>query len=510
MKRKWYRVLLHRRLSIALLILIQIAFLIVVISFGIRVHQIVSHILNLISLGVLLHIIVKQNKGANKLVWAVTILIFPLFGGLLYLLFKFQSSTATLRRQNQNIRKAVDSFRVTDIGAYERAMSELPHYHNHIKYLQECAKYPIFEAAETEYLSPGEVKFERLREELLAAERFIFLEYFIISEGKMWGEILEILKEKAAAGVEVRVIYDDMGCFLSLPKNYKAELESFGIKCTVFNPFRPIFSVLQNNRDHRKILVIDGKVAFTGGINLADEYINAIVRFGHWKDASVMVRGRAVASFTLMFLEMWSSANQTTEDYTKYMRECEPLPKLAGGFVQPYADTPMDGEDVSEQIYLHIINSARKYLYICTPYFIVDDSMVLALTRAAKSGVDVRIMTPHIPDKKLIYITTKSYYGELIAGGVKIYEYTKGFVHSKTFVADDEVASVGTANLDFRSLYMHFECGAMFYKTDSVLSVRDDFVKTLEVCREVTAEDCKANIFVRIFRSILRLFAPIM
>jgi len=510
MKRKWYRVLLHRRLSIALLILIQIAFLIVVVSFGAGVHQFVSHILNLISLGVLLHIIIKQNKGANKLVWAVTILIFPIFGGLLYLLFKFQSSTAKLSKQYKNIRKAVDNFRVTDEDAYARSLSEIPYYQNHIKYLQECARFPIFDAAETEYLSPGEAKFDRLKSELAHAERFIFIEYFIISEGKMWGEILEILKEKAAAGVEVRVMYDDMGCFLTLPKNYKAELESFGIKCTVFNPFRPIFSVLQNNRDHRKIFVIDGKVAFTGGTNLADEYINEIVRFGHWKDASVMIRGRAVASFTLMFLEMWSSANQTNEDYSEYMREPESLPALERGFVQPYADTPMDGEDVSEQVYFHIINSARNYLYICTPYFIVDDSMVLALTRAAKSGVDVRIMTPHIPDKKLIFMTTKSYFGELIAGGVKVYEYTNGFVHSKTFVADDEVASVGTANLDFRSLYMHFECGAMLYNTDSVLSVRDDFLKTLEVCREITAEDCKTNIFVRIFRSILRLFAPIM
>lgn len=510
MKRKWYRVLLHRRLSIALLILIQIAFLVMLIFMGSQINRIVSHLLRIISLGVLLHIIIKQNKGANKLVWAVTILIFPLFGGLLYLLFKFQSSTVKLRRQNQNIRKSVDNFRVIDVDAYTRALNELPKYQNHIRYLEECGKFPIFADTETKYLSSGEAKFSCLKEELEKAEKFIFIEYFIISEGKMWCEILDILAEKVRRGVEVRVMYDDMGCFLSLPKNYKAELESLGIKCTVFNPFRPIFSVLQNNRDHRKIFVIDGKVAFTGGVNLADEYINEIVRFGHWKDSAVMLRGSAVNSFTLMFLEMWSSANQTSEDYSKYLRREDTPAEAVRGFVQPYADTPMDAEDISEGIYTQIINSAQKYLYICTPYLIVDDSMISALTHAAKSGVDVRIMTPHIPDKKLIYMTTRSYYGELIAGGVKIYEYTNGFVHSKTFVADDEIASVGTANLDFRSLYMHFECGALMYNTDSVSAVKDDFVKTIEICHEITPADCKANIFVRIFRSILRLFAPIM
>lgn len=251
----------------------------------------------------------------------------------------------------------------------------------------------------------------------------------------------------------VRLIYDDMGCFLTLPKDYPAQLKSFGIECTIFNPFRPLLTVKQNNRDHRKIAVIDGKVAFTGGINLADEYINAIEKHGHWKDASVMVKGKAAWSFTLIFLQMWETCTHIDEDYKKFYpwkdQEC---PITAHGFVQPYADSPMDTENVGEHVYLQILNNAKNYVYINTPYLIVDDSMVSALCLAAKSGVDVRIVTPHRWDKWLVHMTTRSYYRTLIEAGVKIYEYTNGFIHSKTFVSDDHIATVGTTNLDFRSL----------------------------------------------------------
>ena len=249
--------------------------------------------------------------------------------------------------------------------------------------------------------------------------------------------------------------------------------------------------MVQNNRDHRKIVSIDGKVAFTGGINLADEYINAVEKHGHWKDASIMVTGRAAWSFTLMFLQMWEICIGTDEDYILYYPwKDSPCPVQSDGFVQPYADSPMDKENVGEHVYMQIINNAKKCVYINTPYLIIDDSMVSALCLAAKSGVDVRIVTPHIWDKKLVHMTTRSYYRELISAGVKIYEYSKGFIHSKTFVSDDRVGTVGTTNLDFRSLYLHFECGTLLIDNRAVMEIKEEFLKTLEICQPVTLEEC--------------------
>ena len=327
----------------------------------------------------------------------------------------------------------------------------------------------------------------------------------------MWDSILEVLKEKASQGVEVRVLYDDIGCFLTLPKNYAAQLAEYGIQCCVFNPFRPMLSAIQNNRDHRKITVIDGKVGFTGGLNLADEYINTYEKHGYWKDAAVKVKGKAAWSLTLMFLEMWELCCGKQQNAKQFFPENE---KTSGeepeGFVQPYADSPMDDENVGEHVYLQILNNAKDYVYICTPYLIVDDSMVSALCLAAKSGVDVRIITPHIWDKTFIHMTTRSYYRELIHGGVKIYEYSKGFIHSKTFVSDDHTATVGTTNLDFRSLYLHFECGIWMHGSEAVTQVKEDFLDTLEQCQQILLDECKGNLVTRLFQDFLRVFAPLM
>ena len=393
----------------------------------------------------------------------------------------------------------------------EELLEELPSQAAQMRYLQNHAGFPVYTDSQTLYLSPGEKKFDCLLQELKKAQRYIFLEYFIIQEGCMWNSILEILKEKAAQGVKVRVLYDDIGCFLKLPQDYDSQLRSMGIDCRVFNRFKPVLTSMQNNRDHRKIAVIDGKVAFTGGINLADEYINAIERFGHWKDASVMVSGKAAWSFTLMFLQMWELTTGEDEDYAQYdpwvLTDC---PVQASGFVQPYADSPMDKENVGEQVYLQIINNARRYLYINTPYLIIDESMMSALCLAAKSGVDVRIVTPHKWDKWFVHVTTRSYYRDLMAAGVRIYEYSRGFIHSKTFVSDDAVATVGTTNLDFRSLYLSFECGVLMYRTEAVAQLKEDFLNTLEQCHEITDGDCQCGPIRRIFQDVLRLFAPLM
>ncbi len=352
---------------------------------------------------------------------------------------------------------------------------------------------------------------DALLPELEKAEKYIFLESFIVEEGVMWGSILDVLKRKAAQGVKIRLLYDDIGCFLLLPANYPKQMEALGIECGVFNPFRPVLTVAQNNRDHRKIISIDGKVAFTGGINLADEYINAIEKHGYWKDAAIMLKGKAAWSFTLMFLQMWELCKRTREDYLLfYPGSDEACAVPSAGFVQPYADSPMDTENVGEHVYLQILNQAQDYVYINTPYLIVDDSMVSALMLTAKRGVDVRIVTPHKWDKWLVHMTTRSYYRDLIQAGVKIYEFQEGFMHAKTFVCDDRIASVGTINLDFRSLYLHFECGALMFHSDAVMQVKADFLKTLGRCLPVKKEDQQGTFFLRFFQDVLRLFAPLM
>ncbi len=511
MRQRWLRALFRRRVLTILLLVLQAAFLIHLVISSSQSSRRISRILTVASIAAVLYIVSKRDKGAHKTAWAILILSFPLFGGIMYLLFNFQSSTRRFSKEVQNAQRKAEPLFGLPGDSYAAATEQLGERRSQIRYLQDHVGFPVYGDTQTQYLTPGERKLEMLLEKLEKAESYIFLEYFIVQEGVMWNGILEILKRKAAQGVLVRVIYDDMGCFLTLPQNYSSQLENLGIHCAVFNPFRPLLTVRQNNRDHRKIAVIDGKVAFTGGINLADEYINAVEKYGHWKDSSILLEGKAAWSFTLIFLQMWELCTHTDEDYARYYPWREKgCPIVADGFVQPYADSPMDTENVGEHVYMQFINNAKDYLYITTPYLIVDDSMLSALCLAAKSGVDVRITTPHRWDKWVIHMTTRSYYRDLIAAGVKIYEYTNGFMHSKTFVSDDRIAIVGTTNLDFRSLYLHFECGAVLYGGESAMKVKEDFLRTLEICQPITEKDCKANFALRLLQDILRLFAPLM
>ena len=466
-KKDWFQVLFRRRMFIALMIIIQLGVIYFLIWGGSNLSKFINEFLNIVSLLVVLHIIKNKSKNAYKIVWIVLILLFPVFGGMFYLMMKVQASTRKFRKVVDRIQEETEKSFYLPGDICEKAVLKTPEYSNQIKYLQKFARFPVYENTTTKFFPLGEDFFEALIEELTKAEKYIFLEYFIVQEGKMWNTILNILEEKAASGVDVRIIYDDMGCFLLLPDDYADTLRKKGIKCRVFNPFRPFLEALQNNRDHRKIAVVDGVVAFTGGINLADEYINEIVKYGHWKDTAVMMKGNAAWSFTVMFLQMWNLCTGRSEEYESFYREADHMEECKG-FVQPYCDSPVDTEHVAEQVYLHIINSAKKYLYINTPYLIIDESISTALVMAAKSGVDVRIVTPGIWDKRFVHFTTKSYYRDLIEGGVKIYEYEQGFMHSKMFVSDDSVATVGTVNLDYRSLYLHFECGVCLYNTESI------------------------------------------
>ncbi|MGM9627539.1 MAG: cardiolipin synthase [Faecousia sp.] len=511
MNQRWFRALFRRRALVIALLLIQIAFVGMLIFTGSQAFQWINGVLRIVSFLAALYIVSKKDKGAYKTAWIFLILTFPLFGGLMYLLVHSQATTRWVAKEiRRSEEKAAPLYCLPGDG-YAQAEAAIGDRFPQVRYLQNFMGFPIYTHTATTYYSPGEEMFAALLPELEKAEHYIFLEFFIIHEGIMWNSILEILKRKAKQGVTVRLIYDDMGCFLLLPTDYPKQLEQMGISCVKFNPFRPFLSAIQNNRDHRKIISIDGKVAFTGGINLADEYINAIERFGHWKDSAIKVEGEAAWSFTLMFLQMWDACRREDEDFSRYYPwQTNPCPVIGGGFVQPYMDSPMDTENVGEHVYLQILNQAKDYVYINTPYLIVDDSMVSALTLAAKRGVDVRIITPHKWDKWAIHMTTRSYYRELVKAGVKIYEYTNGFNHSKTFVSDDCTATVGTTNLDFRSLYLHFECGALLFNCEAVSQVKEDFLNTLTICQPITEEDCRHNIFVRLFQDILRLFAPLM
>ena len=337
------------------------------------------------------------------------------------------------------------------------------------------------------------------------------MEYFIVEEGRMWNSILEILEEKARAGLDVRFLYDDLGTVSLLPPGYDRKLEAKGIRCMAFNPFIPLWSLVMNNRDHRKITVIDGHTAFSGGVNLADEYINEKERFGHWKDTGFMLKGEAVWNYTVMFLQMWNAFRRTDAGYDAFRPECfHPEPFSSDGFVQPYGDSPLDEEIAAENVYLNILNQARDYVYIFTPYLIIDHEMDTALCLAAKRGVDVRIVTPGIPDKKVIFQLTRSYYPSLLRAGVRIYEYAPGFLHAKSYVCDDETAVVGTINMDYRSLYLHFECGTLFYRNSIVADVKEDYLRTLEKCREIGLKDTRQGFFGSLFCAVLRVLAPLL
>ena len=376
------------------------------------------------------------------------------------------------------------------------------------RYLSRTGCYPIFSDTEATYFPLGEYKFEAMLTELSKAEKFIFMEYFIIDEGYMWGRILSILAEKVKQGVEVRVMYDGMCEMTTLSHNYPAKMAELGIKCKAFAPIRPIISTYYNYRDHRKILVIDGNVAFNGGVNLADEYINRVKRFGHWKDAALMLKGEAVRSYTLMFLSMWNITEKSPEwDYLP-----DPAPVSgANGYVMPYADCPLDGDKVGENIYMDILNRATTYVHIMTPYLVLDGELEAALRFAAERGIDVKIILPGIPDKKTAYALAKTHYRSLMDSGVQIYEYTPGFVHTKLFVSDGVKAVVGTINLDYRSLYHHFECATYLYRTDCISDIETDFSDTLKMCRQITPDLIRREkLGYKLLGSIMKLIAPLM
>lgn len=501
--------LFNRRLIILVLILAQLGTTVALLA---RSYQLkwLEELLMLFSVVTAMHLLIQPNKSAFKLSLIFLILLFPVFGGVLYWILHSQTSSLGFRMRLAKIER--ESYHAFDANedSFQEAVQRVPSARKQLRYMRNNTPFPVYRNTQTSYYPDGGAMLRAMLADLASAERYIFLEYFIIAEGKMWGEILDVLCERVRAGVDVRLIYDDIGSMPTLPPNYAKKLRAMGIRCEKFNPFHPFLTSTQNNRDHRKIAVIDGKIAYTGGINLADEYIGEIRRFGIWKDNAIRLCGEGAWALTVIFLQTWSFLSRTAEDFLSYRPEGGGSADVSDGWVQPYSDSPMDNENVGEQVYAQIIDQTQRYLYITTPYLMVDDGMIAALRTAAKSGVDVRIITPEIPDKRTVLFTTRSYYRTLLEAGVKIYEFRDGFIHAKTFLSDDTVATVGTVNLDFRSLYLHFECGVCLYRTRSIEDIKHDFLQTLEVSRPITLAECKKNIFVRFFQSICRIFAPLM
>lgn len=506
------KVIFGRTTIILLIILAQLVFLLVSFYF-LRENVLYAHWMSqLLVAGIVIHIINKPGSPEFKMAWIVPILVLPIFGSLFYLFFHLQSGGNILNRRIHTLEQASQSYLQTEPALKEELQEKNVDVANLARYLENHGNFPTFRNTTVKYFPLGEDKFEELKFQLQKAKKFIFLEYFIIEEGIMWNAILDILKKKVAEGVEVRLMYDGTCTLALLPPNYPKVMKEAGIDCKVFAPIRPALTTSQNNRDHRKIVVIDGKTAFVGGVNLADEYINKKIRYGHWKDVAIMLRGEAVRSFTEMFLQMWNTTTRHTEVYYNYL-EYEGFLGAYGapGYVIPYGDNPFDREQVGEMVYINMLSTAKKYVHIMTPYLILSQEMLVALTFAAKRGIDVKIIMPHIPDKLYAFALAKTYYQQLIEAGVEIYEYTPGFVHAKVFVVDDNRAVVGTINLDFRSLYLHFECGVYMYDVPQIADIEDDYEKTLAKSQLITMEMCKKEkLYIKFIGKVLRLFAPLM
>lgn len=511
--RDLWKLLFGRTTLLVLLLLVQAAVLMGGFALLDKYVFIFNYLLGFIALIILLYILNARQNDSFKITWIILILFSPFFGVILYLFTRVQPGTRFISVRIQQALDEQESYLAQEQHVLYELEQESPQTAGLAKYIHDSGKYPTYHNTQVKYFPSGEEKFEEMVKQLRQAKEFIFLEYFIVDKGLMWDTVLEILAQKVEEGVEVRFMYDGTCSLSLLPLNYPQKMEELGIQCKVFAPIIPFLSTHQNNRDHRKVLVIDGHTAFTGGVNLADEYINQIERFGHWKDAAIMIKGEAVKSFTLMFLQMWDIREKEPTSIEPYIRREFSWDKelCGGGYVIPYGDSPYDTEYVGKRVYMDILYSAKKYVHIMTPYLILDEEMITSLIYAVKRGVEVIIIMPHIPDKVYAYLLARTYYKQLIDEGVQIYEYTPGFVHAKIFTSDDEKAVVGTINLDFRSLYLHFEDAVYLFRNQAVGNVEQDFQDTLKKCQKITAEDCrKYNVFKQLVGRVLRLIAPLM
>ncbi len=492
----------------ALLLLMQILFLWYVL-YDITAQSTSLYLLSMVA-GTITVIGIVNRKGnpSHKIAWIIFILVFPVFGITMFLLWGGGRVPPHLRKKMEKCEKNYFPY----LSEEEEVRSKLRYYDmfhsRQADYLSGETGYPLYRNTTTEYLTPGEKIFEKMLFELSKAKKYIFLEFFILAEGYMWEEIHRILAGKVKDGVEVRIMFDDFGSIKRQHKDFLTRLKKDGISVSVFNPIKPSMNIFMNNRNHRKIAIIDGEVAFTGGFNIGDEYINRVERFGHWHDSGIMLKGEAVKSFLAMFCSMWEFTTGQKTDIKNYFSDYK---ASNDGFVLPYCDDPLNDKNPAEGIYMQILNTAQKYVYIASPYLIIDNTMISIIKMAAKSGIDVKIVTPHIPDKWYVHPVTQYNYAELLEAGVEIYEYTPGFIHSKLFVSDDKIATVGTVNMDYRSFIFHFECGVWVCDNSTVLDIKDTFNDIISKSEKIDPVKWKKRpIWLRIKQAILHIFAPFM
>lgn len=492
----------------AVSLLVQIEFFVVMIR-GLSEHYLfVNTLCTVLAVITVFYITNKSGKSSYKILWIIFILAVPIFGVTAYMLLGGGRVFPHVKRKMQKCENKYISKLPDDAETHETLRYSDGLHSRQADYLTNESGFPLYKNSSAEFLAPGEEFFPRFLEELQKAQKYIFIEFFIIAEGEMWSAVSAILEQKVREGVEVKVLFDDFGSIKRQHKNFMKNLRRKGIEVAAFNKIRPSMDIFMNNRNHRKIVVIDGRVAVTGGLNLADEYINRLERFGYWMDCAVIVKGDAVKSFLAMFCSTWEFTTGKAIDMEAHKSNEKAFEK---GFLLPYADGPLDNKYPAEEIYMQILNSAQRYVYIATPYLIIDNSMKNCLRLAAKSGIDVRIITPHIPDKWYVHPVTQYNYYDLLEAGVKIYEYTPGFIHSKLFISDDSVATVGTVNMDYRSFIFHFECGVWMCDNKAVFDIKEHFNTLLLQCEEMTLKKMKkAPWYVRLKRAVLHLFAPLM
>ena len=504
------KILTGRLMIVIPLIVLQFVFLVTLLyQFAISMQLLT--VFSVVSIVLSIYVVNRTEDPAYKLAWIMLILAVPVVGVPLYLIAGNRKVPKKLFNGTMRANKEMDGLLQMDYDLIYEISRKDSSAADILRYGTLTGDYPVYRNTISTYYRSGEEWFEDYKKALSSAKHFIFMEYFILDRGSCWDEVLEILERKAQEGVEVKLIYDDFGS-ITLPSDYDRTLREKGIEAYSFNHIRPAFIVQMNNRDHRKLTVIDNNIAFTGGVNLADEYMNRIVRFGYWKDSVIRLEGEAVWSFTVMFLGMLSYCRPSEigmPDYRSYQLPCAKVND--GGCYQPFSDTPTDKENTVLTMQLNLINHAHQYIYIDTPYLIPTDSVLQALMRAARNGVDVRILTPAIPDKKTVFQITRGNYRRLLQAGVKIYEYTPGFNHAKNFVMDDKMAIVGSANMDYRTYFLHLENGVLMYQTPQIIKIREDFEDSISRSKEITLqEDAKTNIVVHLMRMILNLFIPLV
>lgn len=500
-----------RMVIVLLSIFLEVIFILVMVKRLNEYYAWISILTQILAFFLILGIYGQHKTSSMKMPWIILILTFPVVGVSLYLLTGLNGYTKVMRDRYRKLDETLFPL----LSSNDEVLSSFeecdPKAAAVSKYIKKDAHYPVYGRSRVTYYSEANDGLSAQLEELAKAEKFIFMEYHAIEDADSWQKIQDVLVERVKAGVEVRVFYDDMGSIGFVNTDFAKKLRSHGIACRVFNPFVPGLNIFLNNRDHRKITVVDGRVGFTGGYNIANEYFGLCEPYGKWKDTGIRIEGDAVASLTVTFLEMWNAVKRQGEadsDFSKYLTL---FPVEGEGFIQPYADNPMDEEQVGENVYISIVEKAEKYCYFMTPYLIITDEMNHAISLAAKRGVDVRIVTPGIPDKKLVYSVTRSFYNGLVRNGVRIYEWRPGFCHAKMCVADGTMATCGTINLDYRSLYHHFENGAFFSHCEAVSDIRKDFDAIFVQCEEVTEKYLSERSFGRRFiQMIMRLFAELL